>query len=151
MKLLLYIVILASVILFPVAGTDVGELLPVEVVAISEEDGIVTIRTDTEDSGQGTRLQAAIADLKAGAAGVIYLDTAEYLLLEEGMESWLDTIERHLKRSVQVCHAREGISLEGIANFLSVHGSNVTLGTVSNTSKIPIVAEENGRYHLIEK
>lgn len=151
MKYLLYICILLAAVLVPDKGTDVGKLIPVEVVMISEDRGSITLRTDTGDSGTGDTLDAAISDLKAGAAGVIYLDTAEYLLLEEGLENQLNTIGGHLKGEVHLCHASEGISLEAVADFLSVHKPEVTLKTVSNYRSIPIIWEENGRYRLTEK
>lgn len=151
MKYLLYVGILLAVLLLPERGTDVGKLIPVEVAAISEADGVVSIHTDTGDSGQGQTLEAAIADLKASALGIIYLDTAEYLLLEAGTEHHLNTVERHLKPAVRLCYAREGIDLEAAANFLSVHEPDVTLRTVSDSNSIPTISEENGRYHLIKK
>lgn len=151
MKWLLYIGILLAVTLLPETGTDVGKLIPVEVVAISERNGVVSVDTDTGDTGKGKTLDAAIADMRSGASGVIYLDTAEYLLLEEGMESSLNTAERHLKDGTRLCYAADGISLEGIANFLSVHKPRVTLKTVSESIQIQTITEENGRYRLVEK
>lgn len=151
MKYLLYICILLAAVLVPDKGMDVGKLIPVEVVMISEDRGSITLHTDTGDSGIGNTLDAAISDLKAGASGVIYLDTAEYLLLENGMENQLNAIGRHLKGVVRLCHASEGISLEAVADFLSVHRPEVTLKTVSDYSAIPIIWEENGRYRLTEK
>ena len=151
MKYLLYAGILLGVLLLPERGTDVGKLIPVEVVAISESDGMVSVGTDTGDVGRGQTLEAAITDLKASARGIIYLDTAEYLLLETGTEHHLNTVERHLKPGVHLCYAREGIDLEAIADFLSVHRPDVTLRTVLDSNSIPTISEENGRFHLIEK
>ena len=65
MKILLYIGLLLGVCFLPVQGTDVGELIPVEVIAVSEFDGRVVVRTDTGDQGTGNTLQAAFEDLKA--------------------------------------------------------------------------------------
>ena len=151
MKYLLYIGILLAATLIPDDGTDVGKLIPVEVVAISENTEGIEVNTDTGDKGTGKTLDEAIRDMKAGASGIIYLDTAEYLLLEEGMEDHLNTVERHLKQGIRVCYARGGIELAAAANFLSVHKPDVTLRTVSDFRLIPIITEENGRYHLIEK
>lgn len=151
MKLLLYMVILAAVLLVPSRGTDVGKLIPVEVVAVSQSAGVVTVRTDTGDLGRGYTLQEAMDDMKASALGVIYLDTAEYLILEEGMEETLNTVERHLKGNVRLCSGAEEIPLDGIADFLSVHKPEPQLRTVSDFREIPRIREENGRYFLEEK
>lgn len=151
MKTILYMVILLAVILAPTKGTDVGKLIPVEVVAISDSDGLISVTSDTGDIGHGVTIESAVEDLRASAPGVIYLDTAQYLLLEEGMEVHLDAVERHLKQSVRLCYGKEGISLDGMADFLLVHRPNITLGTVSDYGEIPIIVEENGRYQLIEK
>ena len=151
MKWLLYFGILMAVILCPTEGTDVGKLIPVEVVAVSEAEGWITISADTGDMGNGMTMQAAIDDMKASAPGIIYLDTAEYLLLEKGMESYLNTAERHLKQKTHLCYIEEGIPLEAAANFLSVHKPKVTLKTVGDYSMIPMITEEMGRYHLVEK
>lgn len=150
MKLLLYIGIFLAVILMPTEATDVGKLIPVEVVAISDSGGTVTINTDTGDSGIGDTLESAISDMKAAASGIIYLDTAEYLLLDEGMENHLNAVERHLKKEVRLCYAQENMPLETVADFLSVHKPNATLKTVSDNGIKETITEENGKYHLVE-
>lgn len=150
MKILLYMVILIGVLLLPAQGTDVGKLIPVEVIAVSESGGVVTINTDTGDMGQGNGLEEAFEDMKRTAPGIIYLDTAEYLILEEGLEE-MEALRGYLKGDIQVCYAREGLPLEGIANYLSVHKSDVKLKAVSNDSQIPTITEENGRYLMVQK
>lgn len=151
MKLLLYAALLLAVLLLPNEGTDVGRLIPVEVIAVSEDRGTVKVETDTGDLGKGRTLQEAFVDLKETAPGVIYLDTAEYLLLETGMEERVAVLRTYLKGDVHVCHAQEGIPLEGIANYLSVHKPKVRLDGVSNAAQIPMICEENGRYLLNQK
>lgn len=150
MKVLLYIVILAAVLLVPTRGTDVGKLIPVEVIAVSENRGLITVRTDTGDTGEGNTLAEAFSDLKDTASGVIYLDTAEYLLLEPGTENAIPELQAQLKGNLRICTAPEDISLEGAAKYLSVHPSEERLNKVE-TEKIPFLSEENGRYQLKEK
>ena len=148
MKILLYIGLLLLVCFLPVDGTDVGKLIPVEVIAISEEDGSVTVRTDTGDRGTGRDLHAAFADLKDSASGVIYLDTAEYVLLESGIEGFVDTVETYLRRDTKVCAAQEGIALDTIANYLSIHHPGTCLEDVEEVAEIPCITEEDGRYWI---
>ena len=148
MKILLYIGLLLLVCFLPVDGTDVGKLIPVEVIAISESDGMVTVRTDTGDHGSGEDLSAAFADLKDSASGVIYLDTAEYVLLEPGTESFVDIAESYLKGDTEVYVAQEGIPLDAIANYLSVHHPGIRLKEVREVAEIPCITEEDGRYWI---
>lgn len=149
MKILLYIALLLCVCFLPVEGTDVGKLIPVEVIAISESEGMVTVRTDTGDRGTGDDLSTAFADLKDAASGVIYLDTAEYLLLEQGMEDWVDIAETYLKGNTKVCTAQEGIPLDAIAKYLSVHQPGVRLNEVLEVTEMPHITEKEGRYWIL--
>lgn len=148
MKILLYIGLLLLVCFLPVDGTDVGELIPVEVIAISEAEGMITVRTDTGDQGTGEDLPAAFVDLKDSASGVIYLDTAEYVLLEPGTEGCVETAVPYLKGGTKVCAAQEGISLDAIANYLSVHHPGICLEEVREVAEIPSITEEDGRYWI---
>ena len=150
MKALVYLSILAAVLLYPVKGRDVGKLIPVEVVAVSESDGRITVVADTGDRGWGRTLEEALAEMKAKAAGYIYLDTAEYLILETGMDK-IPALREYLKGNVKVCHGREGIPLEGIADYLSAHEPRMRLEEVGGDREIPEILEQNGKYELIAK
>ena len=151
MKLLIYMILLLGVALLPTEATDVGKLIPVEVIAVSENRGIVTVETDTGDAGQGRTLEEAFEDMEKTAPGVIYLDTAAYLILEPGMEGQAATLGAYLKDSVRVCRGREGIPLEGIAAYLAVHKPDVKLKAVPGKAELLVIREENGRYELSEK
>ena len=74
-KIIVYLLLLAAVLLLPVQGTDVGKLLPVEVLQIYKEEDSVVLTTDVGASGVGATVDAAIENLKATAAGIIFLDT----------------------------------------------------------------------------
>ena len=145
MKWILYVGLLLVVILLPVEATDVGKLIPVEVVAVSEDRGIIIIEADTGDIGQGSSITAAIDNMEDTAAGIIYLDTAEYLILEEGIPA--EAMRPHLKGSVRVC-AGEGVTLDGIAEYLSIHKPKRRLDEDTNVTKTQVITEENGRFRL---
>ena len=51
------------------------------------------------------------------------MDTAKYLLLEEGTETVAEEIRTLLKKSVRLCNADQGVELTEVASFLSVHGT----------------------------
>ena len=146
MKLLLYILILAAAALVPARGTDVGKLIPMEVVSVSESNGVIRVETDTGDWGEGENLDDAFRDMEDTAPGIIYLDTAEYALIGEGMNPQI--LCGYLKDSVRICRAAEGIPLEGIADYLSAHGPGVRLRRTEEDGNLPVITEENGRYRV---
>ena len=148
MKLLLYIVLLLAVCFLPVQPTDVGKLIPVEVIALSEGEGELAVRTDTGDLGRGSTLQEAFGDLRDTAPGTIYLDTAAYLLLEPGTEDLATALTGYLKPDTKVYLAVEGIQLEGIAEYLSAHHPGLPLKDALEVSELPVLTEKDGRYWI---
>lgn len=150
MKWPFYILIVSLALLVPNRGTDVGKLLPVEVISIAERNDEVLVRTDTGDMGRGKTLRDAFRDLEDTAPGVIYLDTAEYLLLETEITD-APMLTDYLKESTHICAAEEGISIEGVAQYLSVHEPKNHLRTGVDYLQLEIIREEGGRYWLQKK
>lgn len=102
MRVLLYIVILALLLFAPVEKLDVAKLEPVQTVAISVQDNNVVLQTDTENSGRGANVAQAIEDLEKTTPGVIYLDTAQYLLVTEDALSYAEILRSKLNPAVRV-------------------------------------------------
>lgn len=149
MKLLLYILIVSAVVLNPMKGTDVGKLIPVEVIMVSQMGQWIEVKTDTGDRGEGATLTEAFENMAETAPGMIYLDTAEYLLTEERIDP--STLRGYLKGNVQAYQVKEPLELENIADFLSAHGPGVQLKVLEKTSDLPEITEENGRYQIGRK
>ena len=122
MRILLYIVILVAMFFAPVDRLDIAKLEPVEAVAVYLEDGLIALQTDGEDIGRGTTAQEALADLKENALVVIYLDTADYLLIGEGAEGAAQDLRQHLRKSVQTGKYNGG-NVKEEAKYLDVHGN----------------------------
>lgn len=120
MRKLLYIIIGVTVLLLPVDRLDAAKLLPVEAVAVTVEGERVVLVTDTEDRGEGSTAEAALKDLKEKALGIIYLDTANYLLVGEGAEEPAEELRKHLKRRVQTGAYAGGDVMEE-ARWLDAH------------------------------
>lgn len=122
MKVILYIGIIALSLLAPVTRLDIADLEPVEVVSVSMEGEQVVIQTDTEAEGKGSSAQAALEDLRRNTAAVVYLDTAEYLLVSEDSRDAAKELAAWLKPSVQVA---QGYSLpvKEAGKYLEVHGN----------------------------
>ena len=125
-RILLYIGALALALLGG-RGTDIGSLRPVELVRLTEQGGILILDTDTGDRGWGLTVGQAVEKLKETASGEIYLDTADYLLLEEGTEDYLPDLRHYLKEKTAVVYAVEGIDLKEAVAYLRIHEPTGTM------------------------
>ena len=127
----------------PFRGTDISKLAPVEVVWMAEDGGQVLLMTDTGDAGRGADVREALADMKAAAKGTIFLDTADYLIVETGAEEFLDQIADVLRPSCMVCQAKQVPDLKEAAEFFSAHEPGVTLRQWQNDRmELPLLKEE---------
>ena len=122
MRWILYGVIIVLALIAPVAPLDVAKLQPVEAVAVRMENGRVILETDTEDRGEGATAAEALADMKNNATSVIYLDTAEYLMVEEGAEACVEELRPLLNDSVYV-GADLGWAVKDQLQYYEVHGN----------------------------
>lgn len=127
MRIIMYIVILALLFLAPIERMDVADLLPIEAVAVYAEDGKVVLETDTENIGRGENAVKALENLKETTAAVVYLDTAEYLIVSEETEEQIAELRKFLKPSVQVCIADAKGRVKDVAKYVDIHGDTVRL------------------------
>lgn len=131
-------------------GTDVGQLLPVEAVRLSSMNGMVILETDTGDSGIGVDVEAAIRDLKATTSGNVFLETADYLIVEPGCEDLMVQIQLHVHPSCDVCAEERKTDLEETVKFLSVHKPGVTLQEwIGGSAEMPTLTVEGGKMKLV--
>lgn len=120
MRLLLYICILALLPFAPVNRLDVAKLKPVQTVAVSIEEGKVVIETDTKNRGRGRSVREAVENLETNTPGVIYLDTAQYLLITEEAMSQLEELKGYMFPSVRVSLWDGKGSVQTAAKFLDI-------------------------------
>ena len=142
----LYGVTVLAVILLsasPFRGTDISKLAPVEVVWLAEEDGQVLLVTDTGDWGRGKDVREALSDMKAAAKGTIFLDTADYLIVQKDAEVFLDQIAEILRPSCMLCYAMRMPDLKAAGAFFDAHEPSVTLRQWRNEqTELPLLKEE---------
>lgn len=122
MRVVLYIVILAILFFVPLERVDVAKLLPIEAVAVYMEEGNVVFETDTEHKGRGADVAKALENLKENTPAVVYLDTAEFLIVSEDAQSHLNALRSYLKPSVKVCIGGARNHVKDAAKYLDVHG-----------------------------
>lgn len=136
--------------LMPVQGTDVAQLQPVELVAFSVENGTILMETDTGDQGTGPSLKAAAANLTETAQGHIFLETVNYVLLEESAQALLpEIVQSHIRPSTLVLRCEGDVDLEQAAEFLAVHTPQTTLWDWKlNPDPLEVLGEEEGRLYL---
>lgn len=147
---IIYIVAFAGVALFgasPFHGTDIAKLAPVEAVWLAEKDGRIYLETDTGDRGWGEDVQAALADMKAAAPGSIFLETADYLIVETGSEDLLSQVYDVLRPGCMVCGAAKMPDMGEVAEFLAAHEPGLTLRRYRvSQGEIPMLTEQTGRF-----
>lgn len=103
MRRVLYVLLLVSLLFVPLNRVNVADLLPVEAIALYMDGDVVVLETDTEYKGRGETAEQALADLKENTPAVIYLDTAEYLLVAPNATEQVERLRPYLKPTVKVC------------------------------------------------
>lgn len=110
----------------PHPARDIADLKPVRAVWLYMEARMLRLETDTGDKGSGRDLREAAADLKARADGEIFLDTAEFLLLDPGVP--IDgALFDLLRPDCKVAYASAPPDLKTISEYLNIHPPGVTL------------------------
>jgi len=150
-KIVIYTILLAAALLIPVKGTDVGKLVPVEVIQIYKEGDVGGIATDLGESGVGTSVKEAVENLKATTSGIIFMDTADFLLIDVNAKEEAIVLKDYLKPSVRVCFLDGEIDLEKTAAFLNVHRPATKLENYGQEELKDILTTENERMILKEK
>jgi len=139
-RVLLYIGILALVIVAPVKTMDIGKLRPVQIVSVYKEDNWTVIETDTEDKGIGGTARQALQNMKDTSEGVIYLDTADFLLITKDTEDAAEELAAELKPSVRLCMATKIDDLQKAASYLQTHGELPKLKAWKKGTELPVLS-----------
>ena len=139
-RILLYIGILIAVMVLPVKPLDVAKLHPVQVVSVYKDNNWIILETDTEDKGYGVTVEQALRNLKDTSTGIVYLDTAEYLVISKDTEEEAEELRKELKHSVRLCMATKPVDLAETAEFLSAHGGLPKLKDWEKGSEIPVLS-----------
>lgn len=147
-RIILYVLILGAVLLIPVERVDVAKLQPIEVIMIQRDRETVILQTDTGDMGTGADTIGALENMKATSPAVIYLDTAEFLLIGEGAEQDAQQLRQVLKKTVRVCRAEKTVDVKGVARYLTVHGKLPQLKQWEPRQSLPQITIEHERLKM---
>ena len=128
-KWLIPAIVLAAVAIFsrlPHPARDIADLKPVRAVYIHMEGRNFRVQTDTGDFGAGADLTEACADLRSKADGEIFLDTAEFLILDSKVPV-TEVFYSLLRPDCRVTFTDAAPDLEKAAAYLSQHPPKLTL------------------------
>ena len=147
-KIIWYILLLGTALLFPVEGVDVGKLIPVELIQLNREGDRLLISTDAGVAGAGATIETAIQNMNATAEGIVFLDTADYMLVTESAERDVEAMKTYLKSSVRVCGQNVEVDLKEAARYLRVHKPRQRLGDWEDTTEAELLTENDGKLML---
>lgn len=119
-----------SLCMLPRTGTDAAKLLPAQVLMIAQKDGRITVESDNGASGSGATLPDALAAMREGAEGTLFLDTAEHIILLQSAQALLPAVvqQRQFRPAAKLYLARmDALDAESCVDFLQAHPGSVTL------------------------
>lgn len=130
-------------------GMDVGKLQPVELLYICKENEKTVVRADTDDFGTGNTLETALQDLHDTTAGVVYLDTVDYVLVTEQTKNLIPKFEEFLRPSVNLVLATGDVDAVTALDYLAIHKPGITLiDHMQGKKELPKLMTVGERYYL---
>lgn len=145
--------ILAAALLplyFSGAGTELGHMKPAELILVDVENPFVIIKTDLGDEGKGSSFQEAAENMQEKSDGILFLDTAEKIVVSEKALYLLPELEDIFRPAAEVYLGSGAIKPDQAAEYLSARKGNVTLGMLkTGKGRLPVLLAEKGRYHLV--
>ena len=147
-KIILYCMLLGAALLLPIQGNDVGKLLPVELVQLYREGDTFVITTDAGAEGTGRTIREAIGNMKETTPGIVFLDTADFLLIRDINNEETELLKEYLKGSVRFCSQEGEIDPKEACALLRVHKPKLRLKDRTPGTEAEVLKEENGRMML---
>jgi len=135
-RIILYVLILGALFFAPVESAEVAKLEPVQAVWMYVDGDSIVLETDTEDKGSGATVEEALADMKRKSAGIIYLDTAQ-LVLVTAAEQQIPALKPHIKDSVKLCLWSGKGELAEAVKYADAHGLGTKVRRWKPGDKLP--------------
>ena len=148
MKWILYLLLTAILFVIPVERTDVGKLEPVELLWLHRNRDVLVLETDIGNVGRGIDTMQAVEDLHDAAAGILYLDTAEYLLIAPDCMDEIGEMERYLRGNVRMCVAEDCPDAVLAAEYLDIHHPKTEIENYNGEQIGEKLVIRDGQYHL---
>ena len=145
--------------LLPFQGSDVAQLMPIRALTVDRKGGQIFLDGGV-CSGKGGTLEEALADMKNGAAGTVFLATTEEVIVSAGAVSLLPELclWDALRPATRVAAALGDLpDPEQAADYLEAHDPGVSLGQLhgallrGESVRLPQLLQEEGGLHLVWK
>lgn len=145
--------------IWPLESRDVAELEPARVLLVRTEKGSVEVACESA-AGSGRTLDEALTDMQNTAEGVLFLDTAEQILLHASAHELLPQAAQsgYLRPAAKVYLVEGELpEAERAAEYLQTHSGQATLGRVhaalagAGGTVLPHLQNREGRLCLIEQ
>lgn len=155
--LLLALTVALSVFgLSPFQTTDIAQLAPVQTMVISATRTQVRVDCGQKLTGQGPDLAAALADLKAGAEGNVFLGTAQQIVVTGHPSVWAQLLAiPELRPAARLYQADTPPSADAVTAFLLQHKRQTTLLDLRAAQlygehiTVPCLTQGEGGYHIV--
>lgn len=130
-------ILLAAAVMVPIKKIDISDLEPIQIVRMDRQEGSIILETDTGDVGKGENVQAALNQLKKVSSGIVYLDTAEYLVVTDYAKAYIGHIKPFLKNGVRVCLWNGTEKIKDAAKYMKAHKNGVRIKNWSMETVLP--------------
>ena len=162
MKQIVWVALLAAVVsltgLFPFESNDVADLVPVQALTVDVQAGRVLLKGN-DCQGNGEDWPSALEDLRQSGEGVVFLGTAEQVVLSQSATAILPDVIRStdLRPAAVICIcAGELPEPEEAAKYLSAHNAGTTIQKVQAIMlrgegiELPVLEQTEGGLRLRE-
>lgn len=150
-RIILYTAVLGLMLAAPAEQMNVGKLIPVQAISIYKQDEQYVIETDTQNKGVGNTPEQALQNMKETASGIIYLDTAQYLLFSEDAQHAVDSLREKLKGSVKLSAITAPVNMENVSQFLDAHDKLPKLKHWKAGMNLPVLSMFEESYNFFKK
>ena len=140
-RIILYCILFAGALMVPLKKIDISNLEPIQAVKMERREESILLQTDTGDVGVGANVQQALENLKQTSAGIVYLDTAEYLLVSQNAREYIGHLKPYLKDRVRICQWDGQGELTEVAKYMDAHKIGVKLRNWHNETILPKLQE----------
>ncbi len=110
-----------------ISGKDVATLEPVQTVRLFTDGEEIFLETDTYAKGSGKTLDDVIRSMHETSSSRVFLDTADYLVIDPELIDLLPAVEDLLRPSCRICLENGKPDMEQVGAFLKIHKPEITL------------------------
>ena len=142
-RLFLYILILNALWFAPLNRIEIANLEPVRAVWLGRQNDQIHLETDTGSRGTGQTVTDALVNLKETSSGIVYLDTAEYLLVSEDATKEITALVPYVKKSVRLCQWDGEGDMEWAVKYVNAHKIGTKIRHWRTDDKLPNLPSQN--------